>query len=47
MPSDSEILKLNRSYNAFKVAALFCVGFHDAAAELGFMVYETRDKHPK
>ncbi|KIP05676.1 hypothetical protein PHLGIDRAFT_128752 [Phlebiopsis gigantea 11061_1 CR5-6] len=33
-------------YNAFKVAALFCLGFHDAAAELGFTVWDTRDAHP-
>ncbi|EKM60729.1 uncharacterized protein PHACADRAFT_155836 [Phanerochaete carnosa HHB-10118-sp] len=33
-------------YNAFKVASLYCLGFHEAAAELGFFVYETRDKHP-
>ena len=26
---------------------LFCLGYNEAAAELGFAVYETRDKHPK
>ena len=34
-------------YNSFKVVALFCIGFAQAAAELGFEVYATRDKHPK
>ena len=34
-------------YNAFKVVGLFCIGFVDAAAELGFYVYETRDSNPK
>ncbi|KAH8086606.1 histidine kinase [Cristinia sonorae] len=33
-------------YNAFKVVGLFCLGFAPAAAELGFEVYATRDKHP-
>ncbi|KZT22094.1 histidine kinase [Neolentinus lepideus HHB14362 ss-1] len=33
-------------YNAFKVVAFYCLGFADRAAELGFFVYHTRDKHP-
>ncbi|KAI6159530.1 STKc type histidine kinase [Pisolithus thermaeus] len=33
-------------YNAFKVVALYCTGFFDAAAELGFMVYDVRGCHP-
>ncbi|KAI6153278.1 STKc type histidine kinase [Pisolithus tinctorius] len=33
-------------YNAFKVVALYCTGFVDAAAELGFMVYDARGCHP-
>ncbi|KAJ7596782.1 dual-domain HisK/Mak2 protein kinase [Mycena floridula] len=33
-------------YNAFKVAALYCLGFVSEAAELGFSVYETRHLHP-
>ncbi|TFK57700.1 histidine kinase [Heliocybe sulcata] len=33
-------------YNAFKVVAFYCLGFADRAAELGFFVYQTRDKHP-
>lgn len=33
-------------YNAFKVVALYCTGFVDAAAELGFMVYDVRGCHP-
>jgi hypothetical protein len=40
-------INIPHRYNSFKVAALFCLGHHDAAAELGFMVYETRHKHPK
>ena len=34
-------------YNALKVVGLFCIGFVDEAAELGFYVYETRDSNPK
>ncbi|CAL1696704.1 unnamed protein product [Somion occarium] len=34
-------------YNSMKVAGLFCLGFVDEAAELGFSVWRTRDKHPK
>jgi hypothetical protein len=30
-----------------QVVALYCLGFVEAAAKLGFSVYETRDKHPK
>ena len=37
----------NYRYNSFKVAALFSLGWVDAAAELGFSVYESRDTHPK
>ncbi|KAK7694195.1 hypothetical protein QCA50_001375 [Cerrena zonata] len=33
-------------YNSFKVVGLFCLGFIEKAAELGFAVYATRDKHP-
>ncbi|RPD81571.1 histidine kinase [Lentinus tigrinus ALCF2SS1-7] len=33
-------------YNAFKVVGLFCLGFVDEAAALGFYVYETRDSNP-
>ncbi|KAI0078477.1 histidine kinase [Panus rudis PR-1116 ss-1] len=33
-------------YNAFKVVGLFCLGFVKEAAELGFAVYDTREKHP-
>ncbi|KAI0793300.1 histidine kinase [Abortiporus biennis] len=33
-------------YNSFKLVGLFCLGFTCEAAELGFEVYETRDKHP-
>lgn len=46
-PIYMNILNVHSRYNSFKVAALFCLGFHEAAAELGFMVYESRDKHPK
>lgn len=34
-------------YNSFKIVGLFCLGFVREAAELGFEVYATRDKHPK
>ena len=34
-------------YNAFKVVGLFCLGFVEEAAALGFTVYETRDGNPK
>jgi hypothetical protein len=30
-----------------QVVALYCLGFVEPAAELGFSVYETKDKHPK
>ncbi|GJE87861.1 histidine kinase [Phanerochaete sordida] len=43
--SGNYVLAMNW-YNSFKVAALFCLGFHEAAAEHGFFVFETRDKHP-
>ncbi|KAG2023171.1 atypical/HisK protein kinase [Coprinopsis cinerea AmutBmut pab1-1] len=33
-------------YNSFKVVSLFCVGFYDEAASLGFSVYESRSVHP-
>ncbi|KAI0700426.1 histidine kinase [Cytidiella melzeri] len=33
-------------YNAFKVPGLYCLGFSEEAAELGFYVYNTREKHP-
>ncbi|KAJ3003995.1 hypothetical protein NUW54_g5022 [Trametes sanguinea] len=33
-------------YNAFKVVGLFCLGYIDEAAKLGFYVYETRDCNP-
>ncbi|TDL28897.1 histidine kinase [Rickenella mellea] len=33
-------------YNSFKVVGLFCLGFLDEAAELGFSVYETLGCHP-
>ncbi|KAI0757423.1 histidine kinase [Daedaleopsis nitida] len=33
-------------YNAFKVVGLFCLGFVEEAAALGFQVYETRDSNP-
>ncbi|KAF8823868.1 hypothetical protein HHX47_DHR9000114 [Lentinula edodes] len=44
--SGNEELVLNW-YNAFKVVGLYCLGFVDDAAELGFYVYRTRDRHPK
>ena len=34
-------------YNALKVVGLFCIGFVDEAAKLGFFVYETRHSNPK
>ena len=34
-------------YNALMVVGLFCLGFVDEAASLGFYVYETRDSNPK
>ncbi|KAI9445552.1 histidine kinase [Lactarius indigo] len=34
------------SYNAFKVVALFNLGYVQEAAELGFSIYDTRDRHP-
>ncbi|KAH9921391.1 histidine kinase [Fomitopsis serialis] len=34
-------------YKAYKVVGLFCLGFANEAAALGFCVYDTRDKHPK
>lgn len=37
----------NYRYNAFKVVALYSVGWVGAAAELGFSVYESRDAYPK
>ncbi|GAW08325.1 histidine kinase [Lentinula edodes] len=43
--SGNEELVLNW-YNAFKVVGLYCLGFVDDAAELGFYVYRTRDRHP-
>ncbi|KIK70394.1 hypothetical protein GYMLUDRAFT_89430 [Collybiopsis luxurians FD-317 M1] len=33
-------------YNAFKVVGLYCLGFVEEAAELGFKVYATLDRHP-
>ncbi|TFK76709.1 dual-domain HisK/Mak2 protein kinase [Pluteus cervinus] len=33
-------------YNAYKVVALYCVGFVEQAAEIGFSVYQTRLRHP-
>ncbi|KAH7929368.1 dual-domain HisK/Mak2 protein kinase [Leucogyrophana mollusca] len=33
-------------YNAFKLVGLFCTGFVEAAAELGFSVYDGRLCHP-
>ncbi|KII94402.1 hypothetical protein PLICRDRAFT_695401 [Plicaturopsis crispa FD-325 SS-3] len=33
-------------YNSFKVAGLFCLGYVEEAAALGFLVYNTRDRHP-
>ncbi|OCH84424.1 histidine kinase [Obba rivulosa] len=33
-------------YNSYKLVGLFCLGFVDEAATLGFSVYDTRDKHP-
>ncbi|KAH9945631.1 histidine kinase [Amylocystis lapponica] len=33
-------------YDAFRVVGFFCLGFADEAANLGFSIYETRDKHP-
>ncbi|KAK7468476.1 Chk1 protein kinase [Stygiomarasmius scandens] len=33
-------------YNAFKLVGFYCLGFVQEAADLGFRVYETRDKHP-
>ncbi|KAF9072703.1 dual-domain HisK/Mak2 protein kinase [Rhodocollybia butyracea] len=33
-------------YNAFKVVGFYCLGFVEEAAELGFYVYKTRDRHP-
>ncbi|TFY70056.1 hypothetical protein EVJ58_g22 [Rhodofomes roseus] len=34
-------------YQAYKVVGLFCLGFANEAAALGFYVYDMRDKHPK
>ena len=34
-------------YNSFKVVGLYCLGFLEEAAKLGFYVYETRDTNPK
>ncbi|KAN0121467.1 histidine kinase [Russula decolorans] len=33
-------------YNAYKVVALFNLGYVYEAANLGFSIYETRDRHP-
>ncbi|KAJ7630475.1 hypothetical protein FB45DRAFT_915621 [Roridomyces roridus] len=33
-------------YDSMKVVGLFCLGFVTEAAELGFEVYATREKHP-
>ncbi|KAJ3724256.1 hypothetical protein DFJ43DRAFT_1157787 [Lentinula guzmanii] len=44
--SGNEELVLNW-YNAFKVVGLYCLGFVEDAAELGFYVYKTRNRHPK
>ncbi|CCM01303.1 uncharacterized protein FIBRA_03352 [Fibroporia radiculosa] len=33
-------------YYSYKVVALFCLGYASEAAQLGFSVYESRDKHP-
>ncbi|GBE78499.1 histidine kinase [Sparassis crispa] len=33
-------------YNSLKVVGLFCLGFIEEAADLGFLLYETRDRHP-
>ncbi|KAK0208888.1 hypothetical protein DFS33DRAFT_1254916 [Desarmillaria ectypa] len=33
-------------YNSFKIVGFYCLGFFDEAAELGFSVYDTRDRHP-
>ncbi|KAI9509850.1 hypothetical protein F5148DRAFT_1275037 [Russula earlei] len=34
------------SYNAYKVVALFNLGYVQEAAFLGFSIYDTRDRHP-
>lgn len=36
---------LNR-HDAFKVVGYYCMGYIDAAAELGFSIYESRGTHP-
>ncbi|KAH8120504.1 dual-domain HisK/Mak2 protein kinase [Phellopilus nigrolimitatus] len=33
-------------YNAFKVVGLYCMGYFEESAELGFSVYESRHYHP-
>ncbi|PFH54726.1 hypothetical protein AMATHDRAFT_268 [Amanita thiersii Skay4041] len=33
-------------YNSFKLVGLFCLGYVNEAAKLGFHVYDTRDGHP-
>ncbi|TBU58822.1 histidine kinase [Dichomitus squalens] len=33
-------------YNSFKLVGLYCLGFVEEAAKLGFNVYETRDTNP-
>ncbi|KAK0481591.1 hypothetical protein IW261DRAFT_1550690 [Armillaria novae-zelandiae] len=33
-------------YNSFKIVGFYCLGFFDEAAELGFSLYDTRDRHP-
>ncbi|KIJ68769.1 hypothetical protein HYDPIDRAFT_37202 [Hydnomerulius pinastri MD-312] len=43
--SGNQVLSLSW-YNAYKVVGLYCTGFFDVAAELGFMVFETRSCHP-
>ncbi|THU88468.1 hypothetical protein K435DRAFT_830560 [Dendrothele bispora CBS 962.96] len=33
-------------YNAFKLVGFYCLGYVQEAADLGFSVWDTRDKHP-
>ncbi|PBL00451.1 histidine kinase [Armillaria gallica] len=33
-------------YNSFKIVGFYSLGFFDEAAELGFSLYDTRDRHP-
>jgi hypothetical protein len=54
MPSSYNAYKASGSKNVIviqlipsKVIALFNLGYIQEAAELGFSIYDTRDRHPK